>query len=329
VYLLITIDTEGDNAWARKGYENCTRNARFLPKFQELCEKFGFKPTYLTSYEMAKDDFFVEFASDALKRNRCEVGLHPHPWNMPPEYKLTSHDMILHPYMIEYPANIIREKVKVLTDLLQEQLGAKVCSHRAARWAFNSTYAKILCEFGYKVDCSVAPYVPDILPSRSGPDAIKVVLPDYSVFSAEPYFCDEHDISKAGKMPLLEVPMTIVPNYGRILSDIYYNWIPRGTWQLLFRGIFGRPQKWFRPTHRRAGDLTDVAKRKMRQDSDYIMFMIHSSELMPGGNPQFKNTRAINKCYASIEGVFQWLHQKGCMGVTCSEFYDLYLKGDP
>ena len=41
-YFLITIDTEGDGT--------NPENARFLPRFQKLCEQFLFKPTYLTNF---------------------------------------------------------------------------------------------------------------------------------------------------------------------------------------------------------------------------------------------------------------------------------------
>ena len=51
---LITIDTEGDDIWGRHATVT-TENARYLPRFQDLCRKHGFKPTYLTNYEMAVD----------------------------------------------------------------------------------------------------------------------------------------------------------------------------------------------------------------------------------------------------------------------------------
>ena len=47
--LLITIDTEGDRLWSRPTTVE-TRNAEYLPRFQSLCERYGFKPTYLTNY---------------------------------------------------------------------------------------------------------------------------------------------------------------------------------------------------------------------------------------------------------------------------------------
>ena len=85
---LITIDTEGDNAWARESAVT-TRNARVLPRFQALCERFGFKPTWLTNYEMAMDTAYVEFGRDVLSRNTGEIGMHLHAWNSPPLVDLT------------------------------------------------------------------------------------------------------------------------------------------------------------------------------------------------------------------------------------------------
>ena len=49
---LITIDTEGDNLWSTP-MEVTTYNARNLHRFQLICNEYGFKPTYLTNYEMA------------------------------------------------------------------------------------------------------------------------------------------------------------------------------------------------------------------------------------------------------------------------------------
>ncbi|KUQ83408.1 hypothetical protein AWI27_16640 [Enterobacter hormaechei subsp. steigerwaltii] len=49
---IITIDTEGDNLWQNHRVIK-TENARYLARFQALCERFGFKPVWLTNYEMA------------------------------------------------------------------------------------------------------------------------------------------------------------------------------------------------------------------------------------------------------------------------------------
>ena len=115
---LITIDTEGDDLWKRP--RNITsRNARFLPRFQILCEKYALKPTYLVNYEMAKNSFFIEFGRDIIKRNAGEIGMHLHAWNNPPCIQLTKDDFLYHPYLIEYSEQLMDDKI--YHALLQER----------------------------------------------------------------------------------------------------------------------------------------------------------------------------------------------------------------
>src|SRR6266478_6519948 len=125
---IITIDTEGDDLWARPR-EITTRNAEHLPRFQSLCERFGFKPVYLTNYEMAMSDVFVEFARDVLARGAGEVGMHLHAWNSPPLHPLTRDDFRFPPYLIEYPEPVMREKIGTLTRLLECQFDQAMVSH--------------------------------------------------------------------------------------------------------------------------------------------------------------------------------------------------------
>lgn len=315
--LLITIDTECDNAWS-KPHDVTTENAKYLPRFQSLCETYGFKPTYLVAYEMAKDEFFVEFAIDVLKKHTGEIGSHLHAWYSPPEYNLTSDDMQFHPYLLEYPEEIIRKKVKFLTELLEDTFGRKMYSHRAGRWGLNATYARILVENQYLVDCSVTPHKKwdAVLRPSSEPPCPDI---DYTYFPDEPYFLDAEDISKHGKLPVLEIPVTLIPSYNRPLSSVY-SLFSEGNVRRGIRFLFGRPVKWFRP-HRIYKELMEVAKRRVRDDSDYIMFMLHSSEFMPGGSPNFRTIKDINQMYDEVEEAFQYLADNGAKGLTCYEYY--------
>ena len=139
-YFIITIDTEGENLWDyRLGEAIETKNARYIPRFQELCDLYGYKPVYLTNYEMARDDFFVEFSSTTLRENRCEIGMHLHAWNNPPHYELNNpyHNYGL-PYLIEYPEQIMREKIDVLYHLLKNTFKTEIVSHRSGRWAMDT-----------------------------------------------------------------------------------------------------------------------------------------------------------------------------------------------
>ena len=62
------------------------------------------------------------------------------------------------PYLIEYPDHILHEKLKVLTELLEERFETKMLSHRPGRWALNAIYARALAAQGYLVDSSVTPH---------------------------------------------------------------------------------------------------------------------------------------------------------------------------
>ena len=56
-----------------------------------------------------------------------------------------------------------------------------------------------------------------------------------------------------------------------------------------------------------------------------VEFMLHSSELMPGGSPYFTDKDSIEKLYNDIEILFQSA-SKRFKGVTCKEFYFILLK---
>ena len=133
---LITIDTEGDNLWERSKTLS-TRNAQFLPRFQTLCESYGFKPTYLTNYEMAICPFSQDFGKELLQKGTGEIGMHLHAWNSPPLIPLTSDDFTYHPYLIEYPRRLIEEKVRMLrtwVKRLAKVIRTALCSDRKARF---------------------------------------------------------------------------------------------------------------------------------------------------------------------------------------------------
>jgi hypothetical protein len=316
---LITIDTEGDNIWSSPP-EVTTDNARYLPRFQALCEKYGLKPTYLTNYEMAASEAFVEFARDAIGRGRAEVGVHIHAWNSPP-MTATGSGRAGMPYLIEFPEQEIVDKVNFMTDLLEDRFGLKMVSHRAGRWAFNETYAKILVARGYRVDCSVTPHVSwrGTKGFADGPGGT-----DYRRFPAEPYFLDLENIGQPGRSPLLEVPMTIAPvgsplgKLARHLSQA----APR-----TFRKAINRAfpaVSWFRPNGRNLGAMRTLLRD--RRKSSYIEFMLHSSELMPGGSPAFQTERSIERLYEHLEQVFAEA-SADYRGLTMSEFRDEFAEG--
>ncbi len=307
---LITIDTEGDNLWSRPS-EITTANSRYLARFQALCEAHGMRPTYLTNYEMAMCPVFREFGRDVLRRNTGEIGMHLHAWNSPPLHALTADDFHHQPYLLEYPEPIMRDKIRFLTDLLGETFGAPITSHRSGRWALNETYARLLSEAGYTVDCTVTPGVSWRAtmgdPAGSGGS-------DYRQYPQSHYFLNLDNLSRAANSGLLEAPMTVTPRPA---------WVARGMERFgpfaarIAKRIF--PTLWLRPTGANGKDLLWILDWSERQGCDYVEFMLHSSEFMPGGSPVFPDEAAIERLYADLEALFG--ATKGRFeGATLTEF---------
>lgn len=295
-YFIITVDTEGDNLWRYKEGEPIgTRNAEYLPRFQSLCEKFGFKPVYLTNYEMAMSDLFVENAKKWIEKGACEIGVHLHAWNNPPLYELTG-PYNNNPYLIEYPTDIMRSKFEFIYNLLKNRFGVIPVSHRAGRWAMDERYFNILNKFGIKVDCSFTP----------GIDWSKTtgVTRGGSDYSKEPHSCQMIN-------GVLEVPATI-RHFRNCLN---------GSWKRRIRSIIKGETIWLRPAMSSAAVMKKAIDIVSKEDDvDFVEFMLHSSEVMPDGSPYFVTECDIDREFLIMDSVFAYAKKKGYQGCTLQEY---------
>jgi hypothetical protein len=315
---LITIDTEGDNLWGKPS-SIITKNAEYLYRFQKLCEEYSFKPTYLTNYEMASDQVFIEFARDVIKRDTGEIGMHLHPWNSPPLIPLTMDDFSTQPYLIEYNEQIIRQKIEYMTKLLEDTFQVDIVSHRAGRWAINEYYAKALQEFGYKVDCSVTPLIN--WSSQMGNPCGRGGT-NYSSFPDKAYFLNLVNVSQEGKSNILEVPMTVIPTDSTFSKKINYECKNTKLVKRLVNRLF--PSFcMLRPNGKNLYSLLKIIDKVIDNKKDYAEFMIHSSELMPGGSPTFKINRDIEKLYRDLRILFDRV-QESFNGATMAEYYNYF-----
>jgi len=312
---LITIDTEGDNLWGRQK-EISTKNAGYLPRFQALCDRYSFKPVYLTNYEMAIDNGFVSFAREAQNDGRAEVGMHLHAWHSPPgSHSVTDKDYRFHPYLIEYPDEVLCDKIAYMTDLLTEKFDRRPTSHRAGRWSMDERYAKTLMEQGYLVDCSVTPHV-SWRSNKGDPEGKGGA--DYRRFPEHCYFIDPDHIDRPGDSPLLEIPMTIIPSCPALTR-----YVPVTITEHPFLGRAVRSVlaiNWFRPNRKNSNQMLRLLDMVRREKRGYIQFMIHSSELMPGGSPYFPDKASVEKLYNDLEILFEHA-ASNYRGMTLTEFY--------
>ena len=316
-FFLITIDTEGDDLWSHPR-NITTKNARYLPRFQKLCESYGFKPTYLVNYEMANSLFFKEFGSEIIKNQTGEIGMHLHAWNNPPIVPLTKDDYLYQPYLIEYPLPVIKEKIKFITDLLENTFNQKMVSHRSGRWAFNDSYARSLIEHGYKIDCSVTP-LRSWVKNLGDPNGDGGT--DYLEYLNKSHWFVE---SKGNNHhSLLEIPVTIVPQNNLINYLINNPILPR-KWIIRKLNTFIKPA-WVRPNGNNLDSIKRIMLNKIKQGCDYVMLIIHSSELMPGGSPIFKTEKDIENLYCHLQDIFTIGKESFQAGTLC-DYYDYFIK---
>jgi hypothetical protein len=311
---LITVDTEGDNLWAHPS-QITTKNARFLPRFQSLCEKHGFRPTWLVNYEMAESPEFLEFGCDVLSRRSGEIGMHLHGWNSPPIRPLTDDDYRHQPYLFEYSEPVMRDKIRVMTDLLENRFQRKMVSHRAGRWGLSAAYARLLVEAGYRVDCSVTPHLSwQIYPG----DPRGSGGPDFTRFPDRPYYVDLDRPDRAGDSPLLEVPLSVIRTpYARIHEQLEHG--P----SILRRAVnrFFPPHHWLVPRDRSTDHrgMFAILNHALKNDWPCVELATHSSELMPGGSPFFPDEKSIERLYRRLDSLFEFA-AKHFQGMTLEEF---------
>lgn len=303
--VIFTVDTESDNQWGINNYQT-TENAKYIPRFQTMCENYGIIPVYLVDYSMSNSKFLVDYLNTKLSQKKCEVGCHIHAWDTPPSHKYDLSEKG-RPYLNEYPTEIKIEKISNITKHLRERFDSPIVSHRAGRWAMDDDYFQILNSFGYMTDCSFTPGI-----NWDRQIGYEMGGSDYSAYRCEPIAIPDTDI--------LEVPMTIAKLH-------CFTWDKKTTitanTKRFIKSILGR-NIWLRPALNSEYEMERLIEHSVKSKMQYIEFMIHSSELMPSGSPYFKNTSDIDVLYEVLEKVFRFIAEIGFKGISLNDFQERY-----
>jgi hypothetical protein len=323
---VITIDTEGDNQWDG-GLARSTENIRFIPRFQTLCDRFAFTPTYLCTYEVVSAPEFDDVLLPLHRSGRAEIGAHLHPWTTPPLSEWDRSETST-AYPSELPPGLFARKLEQLTNLLETKLGQPPRSYRAGRWGLSAAHIPILLELGYIVDCSVTPLL------SWGDAGARERGQDFSHAPVRPYFMAWGDPAREGASGLLEVPVTILCTnslMGRspLLRAIYHRYRKTLPARLLNRTFLLKP-RWFRPfSDMSVSRLKTVYDTARRLELPVVEMMFHSSELMPNGSPHNTTPESVEDLYRRLEAIFEYLHQQGSRGVTLSAFAETMRRDAP
>lgn len=318
---IITVDTEADNQW--KSDEVSLNNINFLPRFQSLCEKFSFTPSYLLSYEVLKSESAVRMLKTWQKQGRAEIGAHLHPWTTPPfdNGSLINKE---HSFPCELEDKQLLLKLETLTKAIKEKFGFSPTSFRAGRWGLDHRVANYLLELGYLVDCSITPKI-----SWQNTKGLKGGSggPDFRQAPIFPYFLNKKNINKVADNGLLEIPMTIIYTGKFIKEGKIAFWFaslpPSFLKKVLNKFIF--KMTWCRIfPESKVKDLIAVYKSAQKNNLPVLEFMIHSSELMPGGSPYAKTDLAVEHLYKKLELFFSFLKENNIKNKTLTNFAKEY-----
>lgn len=316
---IITVDTEGDNQWQ---YNGCItlRNLHALPRFQRLCEQYGFVPTYLVAREILQDAGTVKALQDWHRQGFAEIGVHLEPWTTPPFMAAETANPAMQAFPSELPLEWFSRKLETLTAEVAMRFGAPK-SFRAARWGINGAMLQRLAERGYTVDCSVTPKI-DWRRQRGlagGPGG-----PDYREAPPGPYRPSVENVCRPGNAGLVEVPMTILytargAGEHSALAHRCTRLPESRLKSLLDRHLFRK--RWLRVSHESIPeDWARIYETALREGLGVLQLMIHSSELMTGTSPLTRTEKDTAFVYESLTTMFRTFRQRGLQGESLSRF---------
>jgi hypothetical protein len=309
LYLVITIDVEEEGLFSgnypRAGAG--VANVAELRRLEFVHQEFGFPLTLLVTYPVARDPAAREVLVAWQQERGAEVGAHLHPWNTPPYSDLSSPEPIA---TARLPLTLVGEKLKTLVDCLTEGFQEPPRSFRMGRFDWSAGLLELLPGCGLRVDSSMVPLT------------FKGEGPQNFLAPADPFWLE---VSAAPGVRLLEAPVTMVPVWKSSAKAVHRlaGLLPGKAGQALlsryrFVGAAGIHPAWFPQFSMRL-----AATLHRRRGGRVLTLFLHSSELLPGGSPDFPDTASVDRLVAKLRDFLAWLVKQGPVtGLTLSGLHD-------
>lgn len=313
MYVTVTIDTEEEWDWAAgwpTGRPEVT-NIQALPRFQDLCERYGIRPTYFVDLAVLDDVGARPVILDLASRDDVEIGMHIHPWNTPPIVNagpVAARETFLH----NLPQDLIRAKLASVYGRFRE-LGLRPTSFRGGRYSSGGPVTDFLRDRGFCADASV-------LPRTTWPDE---GAPDYRHRDMLPRRLAPR---REGEQPLWEIPLTL--GFTRKPATFW-----RRFYELVESSLLGRlrligiaeqlgivRKVWLNFESPLGEHMLDFVRVLQDVQLPAICFTLHSSSLVAGKGPYTRTQTDENRLFQKIETAFRWLTESaGFSPLTMSE----------
>lgn len=310
LYLTITIDVEEEGLFSRSYPRSGSKvtNVAELRHLEFIPRDFGFPLTLLTTYPVAQDPAAREVLISWQQEHGAEIGVHLHPWNTPPFTDLPDPEPIP---TAKLPLPLVQAKLGTLVECLTERFGAPPRSFRMGRFDWSSGLLALLPQFGLRVDSSMVP--------------LTIKGEGFRNFQTQPdpFWLEEPASPGQG---LLEAPVTMVPVWPASARAVHRlaGLLSKDTGQSLlsryrFVGAAGIHPAWF-PLF----SMLLAASLHRRRGGRVLTLFLHSSELLPGGSPDFPTAKAVARLVAKLRDFLTFLVDLGpVQGVTLSGLYEL------
>lgn len=311
--LIVTIDTEEDN-WARySSTDNPVENIEEIVQLQKLFDEFEIKPAYMISYPVAATPRSVKILKAIMEKDKCEIGMHCHPWNTPP---LDSHEAIRDrdTMLCNLAPETQHAKLAFLHQTISDNFGVPPVSFRAGRWGINNYAVQTLCSLGYRTDSSVTPFLnwqqyhgPDF--SNFGPD----------LFCIDP--CERSELDM-----LLEVPVSVgflqadFERCRRLMTFVKKPLARRLRlagflhWLRIFNLV------WLSPEQSDVAQMIKLAERLRKNKSPVLNFAFHSTSLLTGLSPLMNTNAKREEFFARIRKFLIYARRAGFEPQTLAQF---------
>jgi glycosyltransferase involved in cell wall biosynthesis len=172
--LQVVIDTESEFEWDRGTWTDHGQVASIgeLRHRIEVFQKHCIAPALLIDYPIASHERSIRIIQ-ALHREGCEIGVHPHTWSTPPTVEPRDD---WHSFAGNLGPKLQLAKLSTLTRQIESILGERPIMFKAGRYGIGADTLHALEQLGFAIDLSVCPYY----------DFSKIDGPDFSRFTPQP-----------------------------------------------------------------------------------------------------------------------------------------------
>jgi hypothetical protein len=315
-YLLVGIDTEGDNQWDRAAREHQTfENIYALPALHALFARCRVRPTYLVTHPVATDARSADTLRALRDGGGCEIGAHHHAWETPP---FEQEDVALHTYALALPHERFSRQLVSLTDAIEHAVGVRPVSYRSGRFGFSAAHVSALEQQGYLVESSVAPLFYER--HKGGPEFVEAPL--------HPYFLAYDNAVRPGTSQVLELPVSAALH--RRLPRWLQHCYARAPWpyttKRILRKIGLARTLWLRPSYSSLDEMKGLARRLAHDGVPFLNLLFHSSEAIVGGSPYNRTQEQLDAFLQRLEAFLTFAAADlGATPVTFAEFRARYL----